>query len=970
MNQHRWQRVKQLLDEAIASDAAERPAFLAQACDGDAELQREVESLLASHEQAGTGFLNTPAANLKSAAEAPATTRAGQRIGVYQIGEQIGHGGMGEVYRADRADGQYTKDVAIKLVRGGYDSRFVLERFRNERQILATLDHPNIARLLDGGTTDDGIPYLVMELIEGTRIDSYCDDHELSITERLKLFRQVCAAVQYAHQRLVIHRDIKPSNVLVTNEGAPKLLDFGIAKILDPTGDGAETTLARPMTPEYASPEQILGKPITTASDVYSLGVVLYQLLTGRSPYPAETRSTHELARAVCESDPGRPSTVVLKPPPARSDDQSAPLTPGQSSSLREGSPAKLRRRLAGDLDDIVLMALRKEPDRRYASVEQFSEDVRRHLEALPVVARKGSWNYRASKFVQRHKAGMAGTAIILLAVAAGVGATVREAGIARANAQRAEKRFNDVRKLANSLIFDIHDSIEYLPGATAAKKLIIQKSLEYLDSLAGEAATDTSLQRELAYAYHRIGLIQGYAYNQNLGDPRGGIVSLRKGLQIRQRIAAANPGNADDQYMVACSLRVIALVEGPSLGDTDRAIADLQTAISISEHVVAVAPNNMKAVQELAADHFRLGDIQMGKGGVSNSQNGLENHRRALPLFERVAQASPGDPSKQYPLGAACQTLGEDLVTLGEFEQGLHYMEQARQIMEPPAHDPNNVLFRRGLASSYGDTAEACLRAGRPSDALKNDTKRFQIIEPLAAADPSDVDMQARLTLARADVGYELVVLRRYDEGMKLLLQSLANARKAEHATPGIPQQEDTNAIVLLAAAAFQRAGNDTQALAFYTEALQSYSAQLARETGNVDAEIDIAMLRTKIGGLYVRQGNLDRAASELQKALAISEPRVAATSTDLDAVYTLAETDLALGNLAMSQARRLRNPQEHGRQLRRAQDLYEKSLRLRQAIAHPSFMTPNGFEVTPIQEIVRRLVDCKAGFGQRGDS
>jgi serine/threonine protein kinase len=283
MNADQWQHVKELVEEVIELDTAQRRPYLERECGDDLALRREVESLLASHEQAGTGFLNTPAANLKATAPALAMSRTGRRIGVYQIGEPIGHGGMGEVYRAIRADGQYTKEVAVKLVRGGFNSAFVLERFRNERQILATLDHPNIARLLDGGTTDDGIPYLVMELIVGVRIDSYCDTHGLSTTQRLQLFRQVCAAVQYAHQRLVIHRDIKPSNILVTQEGVPKVLDFGIAKILDPAGAGAETTLARPMTPEYASPEQIRGESITTASDVYSLGVVLFQLLTGRS---------------------------------------------------------------------------------------------------------------------------------------------------------------------------------------------------------------------------------------------------------------------------------------------------------------------------------------------------------------------------------------------------------------------------------------------------------------------------------------------------------------------------------------------------------------------------------------------------------------------------------------------------------------------------------------------------------------
>src|SRR6267378_5734291 len=548
MNAERWQRVKQLLEEAIALDAVERSSFLDRACDTDAGLRREVDSLLSSHEKAGTGFLKTPMVDLKVAVAA-APARTGLRIGVYQIVEQIGHGGMGEVYRSVRADGQYTKEVAIKLVRGGFDSEFVQERFRNERQILASLDHPNIARLLDGGTTEDRVPYLVMELIKGTRIDSYCDEHKLSITERLQLFRQACAAVQYAHQRLVIHRDIKPSNILVTKEGVPKLLDFGIAKILDPAGAAAETTIARPMTPEYASPEQIRGEPITTASDVYSLGVVLYQLLTGRSPYPGETRSAHELVRAVCDTEPGRPSTAVLKSQTVRTGDQVEQVPADQISSSREGSPAKLHRRLAGDLDNILLMALRKEPQRRYPSVEQFAEDIRRHLEALPVMAAKGSWRYRAQKFVTRHKASVAATAVALIALVVGVGLTVREARIARQQAEiakaergRAEKRFNDVRKLANSLIFEIHDSIQGLPGATPSRKLLLDRAVEYLDKLSQDASGDVDLQRELAWGYQRLAAVQGDTSQSNLGQVGAATASNRKALEMFETVAKMNP--------------------------------------------------------------------------------------------------------------------------------------------------------------------------------------------------------------------------------------------------------------------------------------------------------------------------------------------------------------------------------------------------------------------------------------------
>jgi len=312
MTPERWQQIREVFDRAVSLPSEKRAAYVNAICANDSDLLHEVESLLSSDDHAGTGFLNSPVVDLTHPLPNRAANRVGSRIGAYNILEEIGRGGMGEVYRASRADGQYEKEVAIKVVRGGYDTAAVLDRFRHERQILASLDHPNIARLLDGGTTEEGIPYLVMELIEGTPIDQYCNAQHLNVTARLRLFLEVCSAVQYAHQHLVIHRDIKPGNILVTKEGTPKLLDFGIAKILDPVS-GNESTISGPMTPEYASPEQIRNEPITTATDVYSLGVVLYQLVAGRSPYPTKARTAHEFARAICESEPERPSTMISK---------------------------------------------------------------------------------------------------------------------------------------------------------------------------------------------------------------------------------------------------------------------------------------------------------------------------------------------------------------------------------------------------------------------------------------------------------------------------------------------------------------------------------------------------------------------------------------------------------------------------------------------------------------------------------
>ncbi|HWS55799.1 MAG TPA: protein kinase, partial [Pyrinomonadaceae bacterium] len=404
MSAERWQQVEEIFSEAVDLPAgAERARLLADRCGADAELRAEVERLIAADEAAG-GFINEPAFDVRQvtsierqAAAAAATEvdapMTGRRIGSYKVVREIGRGGMGSVYLAVRADDEFHKRVAIKLVKRGMDTDFVLKRFRNERQILATLDHPNIAHLLDGGTTEDGLPYFVMEYIQGLPVDRYCDNARLSLAERLKLFRLVAGAVAYAHQNLIIHRDIKPSNILVTADGTPKLLDFGIAKILNPdiAVDTIDPTLTamRMMTPKYASPEQLRGGAATNLSDVYSLGVLLYELLTGRHPYRLRGLAPHEVARVICEEDPERPSAAVgrAEEPEAGDDDQAPPLTPDLVARRRAATPEALRRDLARGLDQIVMKAMRKEPLLRYQSVDEFSEDVRRYLDGSPVTA-------------------------------------------------------------------------------------------------------------------------------------------------------------------------------------------------------------------------------------------------------------------------------------------------------------------------------------------------------------------------------------------------------------------------------------------------------------------------------------------------------------------------------------------------------------------------------------------------------
>src|SRR6195256_2702438 len=372
MTPERWQRINEMFHAALVLDGQERSAFLVAQSAGDDALRAKVAALLASHDQAEEfiqGSVFGDAAQLLVEDEAQAMI--GQHIGLYKINREIGRGGMGTVYQATRDDDQYQKQVAIKVVRRGMDTDLVLARFRKERQILAGFDHPNIARLFDGGSTESGVPYFIMEYIEGQAIDEFCDTQRLSTSARLELFRTVCSAIQYAHQNLVIHRDIKPSNILVTAEGVPKLLDFGIAKLLhseETQGTATTAMLQRLMTPEYASPEQVLGEHVTTVSDVYSLGVLLYELLSGHSPYHFKTLLAQDIAQVVSDSEPEKPSTVINRVEEVTTGGRKGrKLTPESVSKTREGRPEKLRRKLAGDLDNIVLMAMRKEPPRRYS---------------------------------------------------------------------------------------------------------------------------------------------------------------------------------------------------------------------------------------------------------------------------------------------------------------------------------------------------------------------------------------------------------------------------------------------------------------------------------------------------------------------------------------------------------------------------------------------------------------------------
>ncbi len=438
MTPERWQRTKEIVADALEKNAPQRSAFVARACQGDTDLLREVESMLA-HADEETRF----GPCLEDLGRSVTDTLVGQMAGSYRITREIGRGGMGTIYLAHRADEEFEKEVAIKLLKRGTDTDEVMRRFRAEREILARLEHPNIARLLDAGTTGSGLPYFVMEYVAGTRVTDYCFAQNLSIRARLELFRKICGAVQFAHQNLIVHRDLKPANILITAEGEPKLLDFGIAKLLAPDGDSFQATQLdqQRLTPSNASPEQVRGDVITTVSDVYALGVLLYEMLVGHSPhrFTGAHPSATELWRVIGETTPVRPSAAARDP--------------------------QVARHLSGDLDDILLTALRKEPARRYAGVGSFAEDIRRYLDQKPVHARPATIGYRAEKFFQRNRAATIAAGLALVALLGGTTISIWSATLARSEARRAERNFQDVRQLTNSFLFEIHDAIAMLPG-------------------------------------------------------------------------------------------------------------------------------------------------------------------------------------------------------------------------------------------------------------------------------------------------------------------------------------------------------------------------------------------------------------------------------------------------------------------------------------------------------------------------
>jgi tetratricopeptide (TPR) repeat protein/tRNA A-37 threonylcarbamoyl transferase component Bud32 len=896
MEAARLQAVEAIFHAALDVEPAQRDVFLDEKCAGDAALRAEVEALLAAHATAGK-FIETPVATLDERlfeTDEADDRLVGTTIGHWEILKRIGSGGMGAVYLARRADRQYEQQVALKLIKRGMDTDAVLRRFRNERQILAGLSHPNIARLIDGDTTPDGLPYFVMEHVEGLPIDAYCERHALTVDARLRLFREACAAVSYAHRHAVIHRDLKPSNILVSADGVPKLLDFGIARLLQPgvAGDSATLIDKGVLTPEYASPEHVRGEAVTTASDVYSLGVVLYRLLTGRQPYQVKAQSADDMARTVGQTEPQRPSAVTDP-------------TSG--------------RRLRGDLDNIVLMALRKEQERRYPSVEQFSDDILRHLEARPVLARRDTLAYRAGKFARRNMAVSIAAALVVLSLVGGIVMTTSQARRAReheliaiAEKARAERRFNQVRQLARSVLFDYHDAIEHLSGATAIRERLVKDGLAYLDSLAAEAGDDAELQRELAAAYDRVGDVRGKAYSAaNLGDLAGAAESYSKALQIREALVAAHPGDLRFQRELASSYQKL----GNQLLDTSEAVRGmeyLRKGVAIHERLAAGDPENAEVRKDLAAAYNALG---LALESASNAE-ALGYHRQALALREMLVAAEPANQKLRRSLSITYINLGRALFLSGDFQGGLESNRKALAMCEALlAEDPRNADYRRLLANTYQNDGDYRAVLRDVNGALQSFRRKLAFDEQSLAEDPDNA-------VARVDIAY-------------------TQERMAD----------------LLAAG-----GSHGEALSYYRKALSVYQQVGAESSDDVSFRFRAILTRGGIGEMLARLGEHADAIAESSRVIAqldttASHPAGGGLGSLRGQVYMrVAAIHAALG------ASRELGEAEKRDHWRTARDLYARSRDIWQDMQNRGILTAE--DRTKPHEVTAAITRCDAAL------
>ncbi len=764
-----WGRVRALFEGALAVAAPKRQSWINQHAP-DKPVASEVYELISCYEQ-WPDFLEESANLGLVAGDVPVSPLVGRRLGPWRLEREIGRGGMGVVWEAVRDDQTFQQRVAIKILSAGLQSSSGIARFVEERQILANLSHPGIARLLDGGSMEDGSPYLVMEYVEGERLDEWLA-HSPSLGERLRVFLSICPAVEYAHRHLIVHGDLKPANIMVTPDGEAMLLDFGVAKLLDTGSQGLTQTRTRLFSPRFASPEQVRGQPVTTAADVHALGVLLYLMLTERQPYASGSEDTLEVMRAICSDEPPTPSTA----------------------------PVPWRKALRGELEAIMLQCLRKDPEERYRSVHALSEDIAAWRDGGPVRAHRPGWVQRARKLVRRNRALSGAIMLAVLSMIGGSGVAFWQAHQARQERQRAEVRFQQVKRLAHSVLFDLHDAIKDLPGSTAARRLLVQEALEYLRELEATGGNNRELKSELAAAYMRVGDVQTSLGRASTGDSAAAMQSLLNARRLAVSAALANPGEERQMQQlreidIALSdvyrqqgdtktrrelraevdkisaglaarhpqdrkLRFLALWDRAwTLGEGGRAeggkatenLGAWQNALSAARDVLALEPGEPEPIRYLARCYRNLGDAYKNTGDRASA---LESYRQALAIDDKRASAEPASAQPKMDLyfdlvasGWEHHDAGHEQAAVVEFERA------ARLLRQICASDPDDFFARLELAKLLITAAPSWQHFRREAEVIDRLREALGYLEWARARDPNNLD-------ARLHHGWALVEL------------------------------------------------------------------------------------------------------------------------------------------------------------------------------------------------------------------
>ncbi len=871
-----YQQAKKVFLEICDLDSGIQAERLDSACGDDPSLRAEIQSLLNHHDPRTALTMGDEPA---SGAEDGGEHQARRRIGPYRILHEIDRGGMGVVYLGVREDDRFKQRAAIKVVKRGMDTVEVLKRFDLERQLLAALNHANIARLYDGGETEDGLPYFALEYVEGQPIHEYCDSRRLRIAERLELFRQVCSAVHYAHQNLIVHRDLKPGNILVTKEGVPKLLDFGIAKILNPefslvAGDPTAPEL-RIMTPEYASPEQVQGAPISTASDVYSLGVLLYELMTGHRPYRLRSRVRAEIERAICEDDPDKPSTSVSRVEEftVRGKDPTTgstrTITPESVSKVREGKPDRLRRRLAGDIDNIVLMAMRKEPQRRYKSAEDLSEDIRRHLEGLPVAARGDSTAYRFSKFVLRNRVG-AGAAVLVAASLVGgtavawsqadkaieqekIAEDARDVAIAQEQAAQEQREQAELyAQLVENYIGTFHREIAKLSGVGPAREALADSTLNTLKAVQDQHDNTPKSQRLLAMAHDLMGDVYGGIRNPSTGELDKALEQYQASFELRAALSDASPGDQSRLHDLAVGHEKIGDIHA-QLGQTDQSLNRYREALAIRERVWLVNPDSKwRRVLAVALVDYGAALVAAGRNDEARTL-----YDRAL-VIRRDLLVDDDSELNMRRTSVALNRVGASLRRDGEYDMAIKYYNESAEIRRGLlAMAPDTARARRDLMLQDFFVAQAHLGAGRPKQALTPARAYVAEAEALAEENPGVFRHARDMVIGYEPVGLALLRTDRLAEAATEFqkLQRSATAALESWPTNATLNAALTNSHIYLGQTAM-KAGNAGEAVTHFRAALESSRTPFA--------------LREFAAALHA-DGDLDQAIEIVNEALAL---------------------------------------------------------------------------------------------------